>query len=70
MSPRQNAEAGRVVHVPQVTHPTKCYRQPGLDGPFAMEHCGKPKGHDGPHTWERENPYGTYDHEGRFTWTT
>ena len=44
----------KTIHVPQVRHETLCYVQPG-SGPHVMVHCDRPKGHDGQHSWEKEN---------------
>lgn len=49
-----------VVVVPQVTHPTLCYKTPPLEGLWKdgklianpMEHCTFKKGHKGRHQWE------------------
>lgn len=41
----------KLIKVPQVTHPTLCYKQPG-SGPHVMTHCNFKKKHKGPHSWE------------------
>ncbi len=54
---REEAEPPhQIVKVPQVTHPTLCYKQPPLvqDDRHLnpMVHCTFPKGHEGLHSWE------------------
>lgn len=42
----------KVIPVPQVTHPTLCYKQ-AASGPHVMTHCVFAKGHAGPHSWDK-----------------
>lgn len=37
-----------VIHVPDLTHPTKCWKASP-----ALVRCTLPKGHAGPHSWAR-----------------
>lgn len=44
------------IKVPDIKHPTLCYKQynptkPPFEG--AMSRCMYPKGHSGPHQWEK-----------------
>jgi len=43
------------IKVPAVTNSRLCYQTPGLVSrhPNPMVHCTRPKGHDGPHSWQR-----------------
>lgn len=45
----------RIVPVPDIPHPTKCYAQ-ALTPPHAMTRCTRQKGHTGPHSWEKKQP--------------
>ena len=41
----------RVIVVPDVPHPTLCWRQT-FTGPVPMARCNRPKGHAGKHSWQ------------------
>jgi hypothetical protein len=44
----------RDVRVGDVRHPTLCYKQQtDLTKPSLLARCAYPKGHAGPHQWER-----------------
>ncbi len=58
MGDRLTADAGmwlqgERVSMPDIEHPTLCYRQEVVDTVITtFERCDRPKGHRGPHSWE------------------
>lgn len=44
----------KTIRVPDIDHPTLCWvPQNDPEKPKLMARCGLPKGHPGPHAWER-----------------
>lgn len=45
-------EPNRDIDVPNISDRVECFEQ-DLEPPYAMLRCSYPKGHSGPHLWEK-----------------